>query len=363
MKIGERHVLSFDWLLMLSVLALTAVGLMAIWSTTDGTTLSSYFGRQLAYAGLGFLLFLVLLYFDYHVYSDYVSLVYAAAVAVLGLVLLMGSSVHGNKSWIPVASFAFQPSEFVKLVVVVALAKYYSESERDCLDIKELLIGGVIVLVPMALVVLQHDLGTAVTFLPIYVVLSFVAGVKRVHLVAALIAAALAVPVVWMTLQDYQKGRIQMVLSPEKSPRGLGYQALQSEIAIGSGRFLGKGFRQGTQGQLGFLPARHTDFVFAVWAEERGFLGSVGVLSLFFLMSIRLLRAAREAKDRVGGMIVMGVLGLILFHVMINVGMVVGLMPIAGIPLPFVSAGGSSLISCFAAISICANIRMRRYVN
>lgn len=363
MKINERHFFSFDWLLMLTVLALTAVGLIAIWSTTDGTVLSPYFSRQLAYAGIGLALFLVLLYFDYHVYSDYVSLVYAAALVVLGFVLLVGSSVHGNKSWIPVAGFAFQPSELVKIVVVVALAKYYSESERDSLDLKELLIGAAIVLVPMTLVVLQHDLGTAVTFVPIYVVLSFVAGVRRGHLAIALIAAVLAVPLVWMSLQDYQKGRIEMVLSPEKSPRGLGYQALQSEIAIGSGRFLGKGFRQGSQGQLGFLPARHTDFVFAVWAEERGFLGSAGVLGLFFLMSIRLLRAAREAKDRVGGMIVIGVLGLILFHVMINIGMVVGLMPIAGIPLPFVSAGGSSLISCFAAISICANIRMRRYVN
>lgn len=363
MKVSERHLLSFDWLLLLTMIALTAVGLTAIWSTTDGTALAPYFGRQLAYAGLGLLLFLVLLYFDYHLYSDYVSFVYAATVAVLGLVLVAGSSVHGNRSWISVAGFAFQPSEFAKIVVVVALAKYYSESERDQLELKELLIGAAIAFVPMAFVVLQNDLGTAVTFLPIYAVLSFVAGVRRKHLVIAVIAAALAVPAVWMTLQDYQKGRIQMVLNPGLNPRGLGYQALQSEIAIGSGRFLGKGFRQGSQGQLGFLPARHTDFVFAVWAEERGFLGSAGILGLFFLMSLRMLRAAREAKDRVGGLIVVGILGLLLFHLAINVGMVVGLMPVAGIPLPFVSAGGSSLISCFVALSICANIRMRRYVN
>jgi rod shape determining protein RodA len=166
-----------------------------------------------------------------------------------------------------------------------------------------------------------------------------------------------------MMLRDYQKGRIETVFNPSHDPRRMGYQTIQSEIAIGSGRFFGKGFKQGSQGHLGFLPARHTDFVFAVLSEEKGFVGSVSILALFLLIALRLLRAAREAKDKIGTMVVVGVLALFLFHFVINVGMVVGLLPIAGIPLPFVSAGGSSLISFFAAMGLCMNVNMRRYVN
>jgi rod shape determining protein RodA len=164
-------------------------------------------------------------------------------------------------------------------------------------------------------------------------------------------------------LRGYQKGRIQTVINPSIDPNGLGYQTRQSEIAIGSGKFLGKGFKQGSQGHLGFLPARHTDFVFAVLAEEKGFAGSIVILGLFLFGSFRLFRTAREAKDKIGAFIVVGVLAILLFHVVINVGMVVGLLPIAGIPLPFISAVGSSLISFFAAMSLCMGVRIRRYVN
>jgi len=166
-----------------------------------------------------------------------------------------------------------------------------------------------------------------------------------------------------MMLKDYQRGRIQTVLNPSSDPRGLGYQPQQAKIAIGSGGFLGKGFKQGTQGQLGFLPARHTDFVFAVLSEERGFQGSILLLGLFLLVAHRMLRSARDAKDRIGSMLIFGVFSLYLFHVLINVGMNVGLLPIAGIPLPLVSAGGSSLLSYFAGMGLGMNINMRRFVN
>jgi rod shape determining protein RodA len=166
-----------------------------------------------------------------------------------------------------------------------------------------------------------------------------------------------------MMLKDYQKGRIQTILNPENDPLHLGYQTIQSKIAIGSGRFLGKGLKQGSQSQLGFLPARHTDFVFAVLAEEKGFLGSISVLGLYLFVCLRLLQTARDAKDRAGTLLVVGVLTLFLFHLAINIGMAAALLPIAGIPLPLVSAGGSSLISVFAAMSLCMNVRMRRFVN
>ncbi len=364
MNINRRLLLSFDWFWFLGLLGLAVIGLITIWSTKDAAALNSYFTRQLSYVGIAVSLFLIILYFDYHIFSDFITFIYLAGLGVLVLVLTMGHTVHANKSWIAIGgAFVFQPSELIKILVIIALAKYYSESERDYLEIGELMIGGLIVFIPMGLVQLQGDTGTAVTFLPIYAALSFLAGIKRKHLLLAALAAAIIIPSGWLMLKDYQKGRIQTVLNPGNDPHKLGYQTIQSEIAIGSGRFLGKGFRQGSQGQLGFLPARRTDFVFAVLAEEKGFVGGISALGLFLFVCLRMLRAAKEAKDKLGSMIVMGVLSLFLFHVVINVGMVMGLLPIAGIPLPLVSAGGSSLISFFLAMGLCMNIKMRRYVN
>ncbi len=361
--VDRRFLLSFDWLWFFALLALSGAGLLAIWSTTEGTSLNSYFGRQIVYLSVALLAFLVLIYFDYHVYTDFVPFIYGAGLVSLVLVLLVGHTIHNNKSWIPVGPFAFQPSELVKVIVIVALAKYYSESDRDHLELRELALGGLIVFLPMLLTMLQGDLGTAVTFLPVYVALSFLGGIKRKHVLVILLMAAAAVPISWMKLHQYQRGRIETVFNPSHDPLKIGYQTIQSEIAIGSGRFFGKGLKQGSQGHLGFLPARHTDFVFAALSEEKGFVGSIAVLGLLLLVTLRLLGAAREAKDKIGTLMATGVLALFLFHIVINVGMVVGLFPVAGIPLPFVSAGGSSLISYFAGMSICMNIRMRRYVN
>lgn len=363
MKMNRRLFLSFDWIWFMGLILLAAAGLTAIWSTTRGTNLSYYLNRQFIYLCLSLVVFLIVLYFDYHIYTDYISFVYLFGIVILGLTLVIGHTVHANKSWLNLGLFSFQPSELVKILVIVALAKYYADTERDYLELSELLIGGLIVLGPMLLVMLQGDLGTAVAFVPIYAGLSFLGGLKRKHVLVLLIATALALPAGWMMLKDYQRGRIQTVLNPSSDPRGLGYQPQQSKIAIGSGGFLGKGFKQGTQGQLGFLPARHTDFVFAVLSEERGFVGSITLLGIFLLISYRMLRSAREAKDRIGAMLIMGVFSLYLFHVLINVGMNVGLLPIAGIPLPLVSAGGSSLISYFAGMGLCMNINMRRFVN
>ena len=363
MQINRRLLLGFDWFWFVSLLALSGLGLLAIWSTTDGTNLDSYFGRQFMYFCMALLLFLILLYFDYHLYSDNILLAYAAGFLLLVLVLIVGRNVNNSKSWLGIGSFAFQPSEFVKILVVIALAKYYSESDHDTLQPRELLVGGALVVAPMTLVILQRDLGTAITFLPIYLILSYLGGIKKKYLLIITIIIAMAAPFGWMMLRDYQKGRIKTVLNPSEDPRGLGYQTIQSEIAIGSGKFLGKGLKRGTQAQLGFLPARHTDFVFAVLAEETGFVGGIAVILLFLMLTIRMLRAACEAKDKIGMMMIAGVLGLLLFHVAVNIGMVLGQIPVAGIPLPFVSAGGSSLISCFAAMAIGMNINMRRFVN
>lgn len=362
-KFDRRLLLSFDWLLFLAILGLSCAGVAAIWSTTDGTSLNSYFGRQVIYLCCALVAFIVLLNVDYHFFSDFITFIYLAGLIVLGLVLTIGQSIHSNKSWINVGIFSFQPSELIKILVIIALAKYYSELDLEYLGLREYVKGGLIVFIPMLLVILQGDLGTAVTFLPVYGVLTCLAGIRRKHFVILLMIVAVALPLAWFLLRGYQQERIKNVFNPESDPQRMGYQTKQSEIAIGSGKFLGKGFKQGSQGHLGFLPARHTDFVFAVLAEEKGFVGSIGILGLFLLVSARLFWAAREAKDKIGAYIVMGILSLLLFHVVVNIGMVVGLLPIIGIPLPFVSAGGSSLITFYIAMSLCMNIRMRRYVN
>jgi len=359
----QRLFHGFDGLLFGALLLLSGAGIVAIWSTTGSVGLDSYFGRQVMYLAASLVIFFTLLYFDYHLFSDFIVILYLAAMAVLGLVLIFGFSIHGNKSWIDLGVLSVQPSELVKIVVIVALARYYSGLEGDYLGLREMLIGGLIVFVPALLVKLQGDLGTAVTFVPIYAALSAIAGIRRKHVVMLVLAAAVAAPLTWFALKDYQKDRIETVFNPSGDPQRFGYQTIQSQIAVGSGGALGKGFGGGSQGHLGFLPARFTDFVFAVLAEEKGFVGSIAILALFLLVAFRLFRTASEAKDRVGALIVSGVLALLLFHMSIKIGMVVGLLPIVGIPLPFVSAGGSSLISFFVGMSLCMGIRMRRYVN
>ena len=361
--LDKRLLRSFDWLWLLALLALAGAGIMAIWSTTSGTGLHSYFGRQLIFLSCALLVFFVLLWFDYHIFSDYITVIYIVMMAVMGITLLAGRAVGTNKSWINLGALSFQPAEFAKIVVIIALAKYYAGLDSDYLSFRELATGAAVVFIPTALVLLQGDLGTAVTFVPVYAALSFLAGVRRKHIVAFLVIVAISVPVAWSRMQNYQKERIETIFNPSNDPQRVGYQTIQSMIAIGSGQFLGKGFRQGTQGHLGFLPARHTDFVFSVLAEEKGFVGSITILALFLFVLSRLFRTVCEARDKIGAMIVSGVAALMFCHVAINIGMVFGVFPVVGIPLPFISAGGSSLITCFMAMAVSMSVRMRRYVN
>jgi rod shape determining protein RodA len=360
----ERRLMrSFDWLWFLALLALAGAGVMAIWSTTSGTGLGSYFGRQMIFLGCGLAVFFILLCFDYHVFSDFIAMIYIGMMAVLGITLLIGRAVGTNKSWLNLGMLSLQPSELAKIVVIIALAKYYSGLDSDYLNFRELVTGAAIVFVPVVLVLLQGDLGTAVTFVPVYAALSFLAGVRRKHIIVFLLIAGIAAPVTWSMMRGYHKERIETIFDPSKDPDRVGYQTIQSMIAIGSGQLLGKGLKQGTQGHLGFLPARHTDFVFSVLAEEKGFVGSITILALFLFVLSRLFRTVCEARDKIGAMMVSGVAALIFCHVAINIGMLFGVFPVVGIPLPFISAGGSSLITCFIAMGISMSVRMRRYVN
>ena len=362
-NLDRRLLHSFDWLWFLAILALAGAGVMTIWSTTSGVGMNSYFGRQMIYLCGSVIIFFVLLCFDYRLFSDYIVMIYISLMAVMTIVLFIGREVNGKRRWLDLGVFSVQPSELTKIVVIIALAKYYSGLDSDNLKFKDLAIGAAIVFVPAVFVVYQGDLGTAVTFLPVYATLSLLAGVRRKHIVLFLLAAVVSAPVAWSMMHGYQKERIETIFNLSNDPHNVGYQTIQSMIAIGSGQFWGKGLKQGSQGHLGFLPARHTDFVFATLAEEIGFIGSIVILALYLFVLSRLFRTVCEARDKIGAMIVSGVAALIFCHVAINIGMVFGVFPVVGIPLPFISAGGSSLATCFIAMGLSMSIRMRRYVN
>jgi rod shape determining protein RodA len=257
-----------------------------------------------------------------------------------------------------------QVSEFVKLVIILLVARYLTEFVKsEELEIREMLILSGLVAVPALLVFKQPDLGTALTYLAVLVTGAFLAGLRWKYVAVIAILTVVVLPVSYQFLRDYQKARLVGFLDPDRDPQGTGYQLVQSKIAVGSGRTFGKGITKGTQTQLRFLPVPHKDFIFSAFAEEHGFVGVVLLLSLYFVMIMRIVQNAQTAPDRVGMYICMGVAGLLLFHVLVNVGMVAGMMPVTGIPLPFMSAGGSSVWSSFLALGLVNNVRLRRFVN
>jgi rod shape determining protein RodA len=302
--------------------------------------------------------------FDYQKLAKFSPLLYLAGLATLVAVLFFGSVRGGARSWFGIGTFGVQPSEFAKLTTALFLARYLAATNRSHLLLREILVAGGITGVPMLLVVLQKDLGSAAMFLPMLVAMLFVAGVRWQLLVAALLLALSGGALLWnFAMLDYQKTRVMTFVDPERDPLGAGYQLRQSKIAVGSGQVAGRGYMQGTQSQLRFLPARHTDFVFAVLAEEWGFFGVLGVLALYAAYMFNGAQIAARARDRVGILLVVGLLGSFAFHVIYNTAMVVGLLPITGIPLPFLSYGGSFTLANFMAAGLILGVDFRRYVN
>jgi rod shape determining protein RodA len=238
-----------------------------------------------------------------------------------------------------------------------------TDLKRDELEIREMLILSGLVALPLVLVLAQPDLGTSLTYTAVLITGAFLAGLRWKYVAAIAVVAVLVLPVGWHFLKDYQKARLVSFMDPDRDPQGTGYQLIQSQIAVGAGGMFGKGITHGTQTQLRFLPVPHTDFIFSAFSEEHGFVGVVVVLSLYFVMIMRIVQNAQTAPDRAGMYICMGVAGLLLFHMLVNVGMVVGRMPVTGIPLPFMSAGGSSIWSNFLALGLVNNVRLRRFVN
>jgi rod shape determining protein RodA len=263
-----------------------------------------------------------------------------------------------------VLGFRLQVSEFVKLVIILLVARYLTEYVKtDELELRDMAILSGLVLVPTVLVLKQPDLGTSLTYIAVLFVAAFIAGMRWYYVLGIVVLAGLGLPLSMHFLKDYQKARLVSFMDPERDPQGTGYQLIQSQIAVGAGGMFGKGVTKGTQTQLRFLPVPHKDFIFSAFAEEHGFVGVVFMLSLYFVMIMRIVQNAQTAPDRAGMYICMGVAGLFAFHILVNVGMVVGKMPVTGIPLPFMSAGGSSVWSSFLALGLVNNVRLRRFVN
>jgi rod shape determining protein RodA len=354
-----------DWALLMAVLALCGLSVATIYSATfDPTRGASHrYVTQLYAIGIGLVAMLVTLSVDYRTFTDKSHFIYVAILALLVYVLFFGHESKGARRWIPIGAFNLQPSEFAKICVALVLAKFFGEN-RGAPQTSDLAIGGVLTLIPFAIIAKEPDLGTAVTLLPIMLAIAYLAGMRMRILGIMLLVGALAAPIAWkFALKDYQKSRISTFIDPSQDAKGAGYQQIQARITVGSGGLTGKGFKQGTQGQLRFLPEVDNDFVFSVLAEEQGFAGVLVALGLYLFVILRALEAARLSKDRLGAYLVLGVLASFTFQVVYNVTMSAGLAPVKGLTLPLMSYGGSSMIATLASFGLVLNVRMRRFTN
>jgi rod shape determining protein RodA len=355
----------FDWVLLAFVLLICALGVIEIYSTTYGTKFAGAHVRQIYWVLAGVALMFIVSLLNYQILLENSLWFYGAAILALLAVTFFGKKYLGARRWVQLPGGQhFQPSEWVKLVLIVALAKYFSEENERGASLGDVVKAGAIAAVPMLLVLKQPDLGTALTYVPVAVMALFLGGIKFRHAAIILLVAGVLAPAIWhFGLKPYQKDRLTSFLHPDADSQKSGYQLEQSKIAVGSGGIWGKGVLKGSQTQGLFLPEPHTDFIFAAWSEEHGFVGALALLLLYLMVLMRLIHNAQTASDRAGGFVVMGVVAILLFHVLVNAGMVVGFMPVTGIPLPLMSYGGSSLLFMFLALGIVMNIRMRRFVN
>lgn len=439
-KKGFSGTVKIDYILLISLIVLTCVGILTIYSASGrpqgGRAQDNQYARQIYWAITGVVIFVLMLFVDYHKMGEYAFLIYAFFTLMLLLTLLIGKRVRGAKSWIPIlGSFGFQPSEFMKIAIIIVLARFLDRIGDEIKRLRYVVLSFIIALFPAGLILLQPDFGTALVYIPICLVMLYFAGIRYIHLISLIIIFAIAgilplfttftrlthssslafiqllddtklVAVIAILfgalsfvmfvlhritkrsllykemniffiffagliiaaflgkfMKPYQKERLIVFLKPTIDPFGSGYNIIQSKIAVGAGGFLGKGLLGGTQSQLGFIPERTTDFIFSIFAEAWGFLGSIILLALYALFLYRSIIVVYEARDRFSLLMASGITGMFLFHIIINLGMTIGIMPITGIPLPFMSYGGSFLLTSFVGAAILMNIEMRRYFH
>jgi rod shape determining protein RodA len=345
-----------------TALVLSAIGLTLIYSATYFNDPSlGIVHKQILWLVIGLALMCVFLFVDDHVLFDVAPILYGIGIVLLIYLLAWGKLTANVKSWIHIGSFQFQPSEFMKIFTALMLAKFFDRHDTAYLNLRLFVQAMAIIAVPVGLIIVQPDFGTAATFFPLVAVAMYFGGIRwRIWVIAALVVL-IAIPIGWTTLKGYQKDRIVTFLNPDRDPLGRGYQVTQAKIAIGSGGIHGKGFKQGTQAKLEFLPARHTDFIFAVLGEEWGFIGVTIVLGLYLFLIVQALTFAKHARDRGGTFLAICLISFFVFHVLINVSMQIGVLPTTGIPLPLISYGGSSTMMFFMAIGLMLNVDLRRF--
>ncbi len=361
--IDRRLVHNIDWVLLGATLTLALVGVAMVYSATHTGRYPDLYLKQLALVGLGTLGLVVASSLDYRRLADRAVLLYALSVVALLYVLRFGPVIAGTRRWIVLGGFQLQPSELVKIAAAVFVAKVFAEYRQETLGLRDVLLPGAAVGFLALLIAREPDLGTAACLVPLFLAVAFLAGLRMRAVLGVAAVLLLTAALAWPLLKDYQRARIYTFLDPSLDPRGAGYQKIQSQIAVGSGGLLGRGFLEGSQAQLGYLPARHTDFIFSVLAEEAGFIGVVVALALYLLVLWRMLETARLARDRLGAFLVAGIAGSFAFQVVYNIAMVAGLVPVKGLPLPLMSYGGSSILSSLLGIGLVLSVRMRRFAN
>ncbi len=356
---------SYDWFMIGIVVMLFVVGFLFIYSSCydqkTGATDQNFYLKQLVWIGLGLVVFVVTCWVDYRKIVSLAPLFYVVAVLLLMTVLSVGKVRLGAQRWISIGGFILQPSEITKVFLIIVMARVLTRLQGVRTRFRFVLLPLIIAGVPLALIIVQPDLGTAMVCVPVVFGMLYVGGAQIRHLFAIVFAGMLCLPFMWMKLHDYQRNRILIFLNPKLDPLGAGYTAIQSRIAVGSGGIAGKGWRKGSQTQLNFLPEKHTDFIFSVIAEERGFLGGVLVVSLYWIFIISAVNASIQSQDMVGRLVCAGVALLFFVQVMINIGMTIGVMPITGVPLPLISYGGSSFLTSMFAFGLVENIYARRF--
>jgi rod shape determining protein RodA len=357
----------FDWVLLGFVLLLSVISVLEIKSATLHTKFHGFDHKQIQFLVVGLVLMFLISLIDYHRLIDIIHWAYGIGIVALIAVKLVGTKVLGARRWINLGHGAhFQPSEWIKLILIIATARFFWGLAGKDLTWPDIGKAFALIGVPMALVLIQPDLGTALTYFPVLLIGLFLGGIRIKQIGIILLGLVMIGGIAWKSgkrLKPYQQARINAFINPDSDPKGSGYQIRQSLIAVGSGGIWGKGANKGTQTQGDFLPIPYTDFIFAAFCEEHGFVGAVGVLLLYFLILMRLVQNTQTAPDLPGSFIIMGVVGVIVFQIAVNIGMVVGLMPVTGIPLPLLSYGGSSVLFTFLSLGIVMNIRMRRFVN
>lgn len=358
------NVQDFDWFLLGLAVAIALIGVLEIYSITSHGGLSNEYKKQLYGILIGCILALIVSRIDYHAVLEQIPWLYGLSVLALAAILVRGHRIGGARRWISIGGgFTFQASEIVKVVIILGMAAILAQKRGDHVTLKELVKLGILVGLPAVLVALEPDLGTALTYLPIVAAGIFLAGIRLRQIAVLLLFGLMLAPVGWHFARPYQRERMMSFIHPSQDTRGSSYQSLQSKIAIGSGGFWGKGMGNGTQSQLGFIPVSQADFIFAAFSEEQGFIGTVFVLVLYLALLLRLLDAAQTAGDRAGALLLVGLAALLFFQVSVNVGMMIGLLPITGIPLPLMSQGVSSLIATFIGLGLAMSVETRRLVN